>query len=82
MISLEEGVLNHWFFGRTVLAGDAIHKVTPNSALGGCTAMEDVVCISNALHAALNLPSDAEISTGRRERGTGSSLPLHQVESC
>ncbi|EFR04324.1 FAD binding domain-containing protein [Nannizzia gypsea CBS 118893] len=67
MISLEEGVLNHWFFGRTVLAGDAIHKVTPNSALGGCTAMEDVVCISNALHAALNLhpnkkPSDVEIS--------------------
>ncbi|EEQ35340.1 uncharacterized protein MCYG_08159 [Microsporum canis CBS 113480] len=54
--------------------------VTPNSALGGCTAMEDVVCISNALHAALNLhpnkkPSDVEISTGRRERGTGSSLP-------
>ena len=27
MISLEEGVLEHWFFGRIILAGDAIHKV-------------------------------------------------------
>ncbi|WEW58626.1 hypothetical protein PRK78_004094 [Emydomyces testavorans] len=66
LISLEEGVLDHWFFGRTVLAGDAIHKVTPNSALGGCTAMESVVSIANALHDALKAhpnkkPSDAEI---------------------
>lgn len=27
MISLEEGVLDHWFFGRIILAGDAVHKV-------------------------------------------------------
>lgn len=53
MISLEEGVLDHWFFGRTVLIGDAIHKVTPNSALGGCTAMEDAVAVANVLHAAI-----------------------------
>jgi hypothetical protein len=29
-ISLEEGVLDHWFCGRIVLAGDAIHKVRFN----------------------------------------------------
>lgn len=28
LVSLEEGVLETWFFGRTVLAGDAIHKVS------------------------------------------------------
>lgn len=28
LISLEEGALDHWFFGRTVLAGDSIHKVS------------------------------------------------------
>lgn len=33
LISLEEGVLDHWFFGRTVLAGDSIHKVSPRSIL-------------------------------------------------
>ncbi|OQE39028.1 hypothetical protein PENCOP_c007G05539 [Penicillium coprophilum] len=26
MVSLEEGVLDHWCFGRTVMAGDAIHN--------------------------------------------------------
>ena len=27
LVSLEEGVLDHWFFGRTALAGDSVHKV-------------------------------------------------------
>jgi hypothetical protein len=27
LISLEEGILKHWHFGRTVLAGDSVHKV-------------------------------------------------------
>lgn len=27
LICLEEGVYDHWFFGRQVLAGDSIHKV-------------------------------------------------------
>ncbi|RKL20263.1 hypothetical protein BFJ68_g2972 [Fusarium oxysporum] len=53
MISLEEGVLEHWTSSRIVLAGDAVHKVTPNSALGGNTAMEDAVVIANTLHALL-----------------------------
>ncbi|EER23620.1 FAD dependent oxidoreductase domain containing protein [Coccidioides posadasii C735 delta SOWgp] len=66
LISLEEGVLKHWFFGRIVLAGDAIHKITPNSALGGCTAMESVVSIANAIHGLVHAhpnkePSDVEI---------------------
>lgn len=41
-------------------------QVTPNSALGGCTAMEDVVAITNELYRALHRhpnkkPSDVEI---------------------
>ena len=27
LISIEEGILKHWYFGRTVLAGDSVHKV-------------------------------------------------------
>nr|ART35001.1 putative monooxygenase [Fusarium aywerte] len=66
MISLEEGVLSHWTFGRIALAGDAVHKVTPNSALGGNTAMEDAVVIANTLNALLSMhpnkkPSDVEL---------------------
>ncbi len=28
MVDIEEGVLNHWHFGRSVLVGDAAHKVS------------------------------------------------------
>jgi 2-polyprenyl-6-methoxyphenol hydroxylase-like FAD-dependent oxidoreductase len=33
LISLEEGVLEHFFFGRTVVIGDAAHKVGSGSIL-------------------------------------------------
>ncbi|KAK2612306.1 FAD-dependent monooxygenase dep2 [Conoideocrella luteorostrata] len=73
MISLEEGVLDHWTFGRIVLAGDAVHKVTPNSALGGNTAMEDAVVIANTLHSLLaahpnKKPSDVELCDAMRKK--------------
>ncbi|KAL5044515.1 hypothetical protein BDW71DRAFT_199007 [Aspergillus fruticulosus] len=64
LISLE-GVLDHWFLGRTVMAGDAVHKVTPNSALGGCTAMEDAAAITNQLH---ELAAMQEYQNSRLER--------------
>ncbi|EXK33707.1 hypothetical protein FOMG_10958 [Fusarium oxysporum f. sp. melonis 26406] len=72
MTSLEEGVLEHWTSGRIVLAGDAVHKVTPNSALGGNTAMEDAVVIANTLHALLarhpnKKPSDVELQDAMRQ---------------
>ena len=49
LISLEEGVLRHWFHGRTVLAGDSVHKITPNIALGGNSTMESIVVLCNHL---------------------------------
>ncbi|KAF5975882.1 FAD binding domain-containing protein [Fusarium coicis] len=73
MISLEEGVLEHWTFGRIVLAGDAVQKVTPNSALGGNTAMEEAVVITNTLHVLLarhpqkKKPSDVELHDVMRQ---------------
>ncbi|KAI9785103.1 MAG: hypothetical protein M1816_000514 [Peltula sp. TS41687] len=68
LVSLEEGVLDHWFFGRTVLAGDSVHKVTPNAALGGGTTMESVVVLANEIRRAIRAhpnqkPSDLEIRT-------------------
>ncbi|KAI0909794.1 hypothetical protein F4823DRAFT_407066 [Ustulina deusta] len=53
LVSLEEGVLDRWHHGRIVLAGDVVHKATPNIALGGNTAMEDVVSLTNHLHTML-----------------------------
>ncbi|KAK0616592.1 hypothetical protein B0T14DRAFT_538471 [Immersiella caudata] len=54
LISLEEGILQRWHHGRTVLAGDAVHKMTPNIALGGNTAIEDIVLLTNKLHRLLS----------------------------
>ncbi|GMG09991.1 unnamed protein product [Aspergillus oryzae] len=54
------------------MAGDVIHKGTTNSALGGCTAIEDGVAITNQLHQLLNRhrnkkPSTVEISAAMQE---------------
>ncbi|KAH7309685.1 FAD dependent oxidoreductase domain-containing protein [Stachybotrys elegans] len=66
LVSLEEGILSQWSFGRIVLCGDATHKVTPNAGLEGNMAMESSAVLANELVAAVNLhpnkkPSDEEI---------------------
>ncbi|XXH00682.1 hypothetical protein Hte_007032 [Hypoxylon texense] len=53
LIPIEEGLLDRWHFDRIVLAGDAAHKVTPNIALGGNSAMESIVVLCNHLNAML-----------------------------
>lgn len=50
LVSMEEGIFEQWHFGRMVLAGDAVHKVTPNFALGGNTGIESVTVLANELH--------------------------------
>ncbi|KAH8797727.1 hypothetical protein F5884DRAFT_150673 [Xylogone sp. PMI_703] len=49
IVDIEEGILSHSFFGRTVLVGDATHKVTPNIALGGNSGMESIALLVNLL---------------------------------
>ncbi|KAL8671459.1 MAG: hypothetical protein Q9168_004047 [Polycauliona sp. 1 TL-2023] len=49
VVDIEEGVLSRWHYRRTVLVGDAAHKVTPNIALGGNSGMESVVVLTNVL---------------------------------
>ncbi|KAH0433751.1 hypothetical protein CcaCcLH18_05738 [Colletotrichum camelliae] len=62
LIPIEEGVLDVWHHGRIVLAGDAAHKVTPNIALGGNSAMESVAVLCNQLHAMLEQQQGAKPS--------------------
>lgn len=49
VVNLEEGVLDHWYHGRIALAGDSVHKVTPNMAFGGNSGLESVVVLVNHL---------------------------------
>ncbi|KAJ0103979.1 hypothetical protein J7T55_010996 [Diaporthe amygdali] len=53
LVPLEEGVLDHWYHGRIVLAGDASMKITPNMGLGGNSGMESIAVLCNHLHRVL-----------------------------
>ena len=50
LVSLEEGVLDHWSWdGRVVLLGDAAHKFTPSTGAGCNHGIIDVVVLANEL---------------------------------
>ncbi|KAF5021104.1 hypothetical protein F66182_6863 [Fusarium sp. NRRL 66182] len=51
LVSLEEGVVNHWSWGgRIVLVGDAAHKFTPSTGAGCNNGLIDVVSLVNELY--------------------------------
>ncbi|KAK3813847.1 MAG: hypothetical protein JOS17DRAFT_779282 [Linnemannia elongata] len=50
-VMLEEKVFTTWHSGRTVLIGDACHKLNPAGALGAVTAMHDALALANLLYA-------------------------------
>ncbi|KAK5823573.1 hypothetical protein F5H01DRAFT_376481 [Linnemannia elongata] len=53
-VMLEEKVFETWYHGRTVLLGDACHKVNPTGGQGAVAAMHDALALANLLYA---LPS-------------------------
>ncbi|EED19835.1 FAD-dependent monooxygenase, putative [Talaromyces stipitatus ATCC 10500] len=69
LVNVEEGLFKHMFFGRVVLAGDAVHKMTPNIGLGGNSAMESIVVLTNLLNKAIK-----EHPQGKPDRAALQSL--------
>ncbi|KAG0321219.1 hypothetical protein BG000_003324, partial [Podila horticola] len=63
---LEEIVFDTWYGGRTVLLGDACHKMNPSGASGAITAIHDAVTLANWL-STLRLPREKEIEEMFRE---------------
>ncbi|KAG0299767.1 hypothetical protein BGZ98_009772 [Dissophora globulifera] len=49
-VMLEEKLFETWTYGRTVLMGDACHKMAPNGGLGGQSAMFDAVVLANHIN--------------------------------
>ena len=83
MANLEEGILEHWGWGRIALVGDACHKYTPNAGLGLNNGIQDVVVLCNGLHKALQSATEAPLDTatlGRvfEEYQTERAAPIHQ----
>ncbi|KAK3817307.1 MAG: hypothetical protein J3Q66DRAFT_339481 [Benniella sp.] len=50
MVLLEEKMFKTWHHGRTVLLGDAVHKMHLASGMGCVNAMEDAVILTNCLY--------------------------------
>ncbi|KAI0195032.1 FAD/NAD(P)-binding domain-containing protein [Astrocystis sublimbata] len=70
MVSLEEGVVEHWSHnGRLVLVGDAKHKFTPITGAGCNNGLQDVVALVNELHKAF------ESASVRTRDGRGFATP-------
>ncbi|KAF9004134.1 hypothetical protein BGZ52_009220, partial [Haplosporangium bisporale] len=46
-VMLEEKVFDTWYGGRTVLLGDACHKLNPSGGVGAVTAMHDAIALAN-----------------------------------
>ncbi|KAF9193446.1 hypothetical protein BGZ51_003250 [Haplosporangium sp. Z 767] len=49
-VYLEDKLFETWHDGRTVLIGDACHKLLPSSAQGAVVAMQDAVVLANVLY--------------------------------
>ncbi|KAG0055386.1 hypothetical protein BGZ83_008778 [Gryganskiella cystojenkinii] len=49
-VVFEEKVFKTWYSGRTVLLGDACHKISPSGGLGAVSAIQDAVCLANWLN--------------------------------
>ncbi|KAG0284673.1 hypothetical protein BGZ96_010973 [Linnemannia gamsii] len=49
-VFLEDKLFETWHHGRTVLVGDACHKLLPSAGLGAVTAMQDAVTLANCLY--------------------------------
>ncbi|KAF9429957.1 hypothetical protein BGZ76_001044 [Entomortierella beljakovae] len=50
-VFLEEKIFKTWHHGRTVLIGDAIHKLHPAGGQGASNAIQDAIVLANCLYA-------------------------------
>ncbi|KAJ5794613.1 FAD binding domain-containing protein [Penicillium paradoxum] len=54
LTNLGEGIVQHWSLGRTVLVGDACHKMTTHLGLGYNNGIQDIVILCNMLRKVVN----------------------------
>ncbi|KAG0342028.1 hypothetical protein BG000_007221 [Podila horticola] len=59
-VMLEEKLFDTWHGGRTVLLGDACHKMNPSGGAGAMTAIQDAVALANWI-STLQAPTPPDI---------------------
>ncbi|KAG0228616.1 hypothetical protein B0O80DRAFT_426350 [Mortierella sp. GBAus27b] len=66
-VFLEEKLFDTWYHGRTVLIGDAAHKMSPSQGLGAVNALQDAIILANYLYEIADSPTDKNISRAFRD---------------
>ncbi|KAF9426481.1 hypothetical protein BGZ94_006468 [Podila epigama] len=61
-IVLEEKIFKTWYSGRTVLLGDACHKMHPAGGMGASSAIQDAAILANWINALSDNPSISEVT--------------------
>ncbi|KZF20545.1 FAD/NAD(P)-binding domain-containing protein [Xylona heveae TC161] len=71
---LEEGLYEHWTWGRFVCIGDSIHKTTHDQGSGGNYSIEGAVALANVLEKLLRENNNGGKSDARTKAGCLPSL--------
>ncbi|KAK3836209.1 MAG: hypothetical protein J3R72DRAFT_204417 [Linnemannia gamsii] len=58
-VMLEEKLFQTWYHGRTVLIGDACHKMLPSAGQGAINAMQDATILANCINDLKRLDRDS-----------------------
>ncbi|KAI8350677.1 hypothetical protein B0O80DRAFT_457228 [Mortierella sp. GBAus27b] len=66
-VYLEEKMFETWYHGRSVLIGDAAHKMLPSAGQGAVNAMQDAVILANCLYDIANNPTSENITNAFRD---------------
>ncbi|KAG0314929.1 hypothetical protein BGZ99_007763, partial [Dissophora globulifera] len=61
-VFMEEKMFETWFHERTVLIGDAAHKMSPSQGQGAVNALQDAVILANCLYEIANKASSENIT--------------------
>ncbi|KAF9898331.1 hypothetical protein BX616_004169 [Lobosporangium transversale] len=67
-VMLEEKLFETWYSDRTVLLGDACHKLHPNGGLGAVSAIHDAVALANVLYDLTDIEPNSITQAFRRYR--------------
>ncbi|KAK3805681.1 MAG: hypothetical protein JOS17DRAFT_615596 [Linnemannia elongata] len=66
-VMLEEKVFTTWYGSRTVLIGDACHKMSPSGGAGASNAMHDAIALANRINGLPFHPIADEIEAAFKE---------------